>query len=236
MVGLPTMPAMVSGLQPGAGRIGRCASLFRPSPMTDLVPPSTVPGAAAAPAPWRLSQLNAYAPEVFCQALADVWEHAPWVAQAVLPQRPFDSVAALHQAMVLHVAGLDEDRRVAFFAGHPELAGRAARAGAMTEASIDEQGSLGLGRLGCDDAAAWDALNAAYRARFGFPFILCIRRHTRDSALAAFRERLMRPRADELAAALTEIAAITALRLQARVEDDDATPPVSPSPTLECHP
>ncbi|SIQ08629.1 2-oxo-4-hydroxy-4-carboxy-5-ureidoimidazoline decarboxylase [Pseudacidovorax sp. RU35E] len=204
--------------------------------MPDLATPSNAPAAAAAaPARWRLAQLNTCTPEDFCEALAEVWEHAPWVAQAVVAQRPFASVDDLHRAMVAHVAGLDEARRVAFFAGHPELAGRAARAGTMTEASIDEQGSLGLGRLDGEDAAAWDALNAAYRERFGFPFILCIRRHTRDSALAAFRARLTRPRADELAAALAEIGVITALRLRARVEDD-APPPASPSPTPECHP
>lgn len=204
--------------------------------MPEFATPSNAPDTATgAPARWRLAQLNTCTPEDFCEALAEVWEHAPWVAQAVVAQRPFASVDDLHRAMVAHVGGLDETRRVAFFAGHPELAGRAARAGAMTEASIDEQGSLGLGHLNGEDAAVWDALNAAYRERFGFPFILCIRRHTRDSALAAFRARLTRPRADELAAALAEIGAITALRLQARV-DDDRLPPPQPSLTLECHP
>jgi 2-oxo-4-hydroxy-4-carboxy-5-ureidoimidazoline decarboxylase len=161
----------------------------------------------------RLEQLNTCPPEAFCAALADLWEHAPWVAQGVVGQRPFATADALHTAMVDVVAALDEPTRVAFYAGHPELAGDDARRGLMTEASVAEQGTLALAQLGADEAARWNALNQAYRARFGFPFILCIRRHTRASALQAFEQRLQHDRSTELAAALGEIAAITRLRL-----------------------
>ncbi len=161
----------------------------------------------------RLEQLNTCPPEAFCAALADLWEHAPWVAQGVVGQRPFATVDALHSAMVSVVAALDEPARVAFYAGHPELAGDDARRGTMTDASVVEQGTLALAQLGADEAVRWNALNRAYRARFGFPFILCIRRHTRASALQAFEQRLQHERSTELAAALGEIAAITRLRL-----------------------
>ena len=161
----------------------------------------------------RLEQLNTCPPEAFCAALADLWEHAPWVAQGVVGQRPFATADALHTAMVDVVAALDEPTRVAFYAGHPELAGDDARRGLMTEASVAEQGTLALAQLGADEAARWNALNQAYRARFGFPFILCIRRHTRASALQAFEQRLQHDRSTELAVALGEIAAITRLRL-----------------------
>ena len=161
----------------------------------------------------RLEQLNTCPPEAFCAALAGLWEHAPWVAQGVVGQRPFATADALHTAMVDVVAALDEPTRVAFYAGHPELAGDDARRGLMTEASVAEQGTLALAQLGADEAARWNALNQAYRARFGFPFILCIRRHTRASALQAFEQRLQHDRSTELAAALGEIAAITRLRL-----------------------
>ena len=167
--------------------------------------------------PQTLAELNACSPAAFSAALADIWEHAPWVAAGVVQQRPFASMAALHQAMVDVVAALDETDRVAFYAGHPELAGADARRGTMTDDSIAEQGSLDLAGLDADAAQRWDALNAAYRTRFGFPFILCIRRHTRESALRAFEQRLQHDRATELAAALDEIAEITRLRLEQRL-------------------
>lgn len=166
-----------------------------------------------------LEQLNTCAPEVFCATLADIWEHAPWVAQGVVGQRPFATVEALHTAMVGVVAGRDEPARVAFYAGHPELAGEDARRGTMTDASIAEQGTLSLARLDAHEAERWSALNRAYRTRFGFPFILCIRRHTRESALQAFEQRLERDRATELTTTLAEIAAITRLRLDRLVSD-----------------
>lgn len=160
-----------------------------------------------------LEHLNTCTPEAFCAALADIWEHAPWVAQGVVDQRPFAKVDALHAAMVGVVAALDESARVAFYAGHPELAGEDARRGTMTDASIAEQGTLSLARLDAHEAEHWNALNRAYRTRFGFPFILCIRRHTRESALQAFEQRLQHDRSTELATTLGEIAAITRLRL-----------------------
>jgi 2-oxo-4-hydroxy-4-carboxy-5-ureidoimidazoline decarboxylase len=168
---------------------------------------------------FSLEHLNTCTPEVFCAALADIWEHAPWVAYGVVGQRPFATVEALHTAMVAVVGGQDEPARVAFYAGHPELAGEDARRGTMTDASIAEQGTLSLARLDTHEAERWSALNRAYRARFGFPFILCIRRHTRESALQAFEQRLAHDRATELTTTLGEIAAITRLRLERLVSD-----------------
>ena len=143
----------------------------------------------------------------------------PGVTQGVVDQRPFATIDSLHAAMVGMVAALDEPERVAFYAGHPELAGEDARRGTMTDASIAEQGTLALARLGAHEVARWNELNQAYRARFGFPFILCIRRHTRDSALRAFEQRLQQDRATELATTLDEISAITRLRLDGFITD-----------------
>ncbi len=174
--------------------------------------------------PQTLDELNTCSAETFGVALADIWEHAPWVAAGVVHQRPFASVAALHEAMVAVVAALDDAARMAFYAGHPELAGADARRGSMTAESVAEQGTLSLASLSDAEARRWDALNQAYRARFGFPFILCIRRHTRDSALRAFEQRLQHDRATELAAALDEIAAITRLRLESRIASVSPVP------------
>lgn len=167
--------------------------------------------------PPSLAELNDASPPRFVALLAGVFEHAPWVAEAVLPARPFASLDALHAAMMATLQALPEPALLALLRGHPELAGEAARTGRMTSDSTDEQGSLALQALAPAEAAQWDALNAAYRERFGFPFILCIRRHSRASALQAFEQRLHNPRATELHNALAEIAAISRLRLAQRV-------------------
>jgi 2-oxo-4-hydroxy-4-carboxy-5-ureidoimidazoline decarboxylase len=166
-----------------------------------------------------LEELNRMPREAFLAALGDVFEHAPWVTGSVVDQRPFASVDALHTAMLASVRALPEDQLVALLAGHPALAGAAARAGTMTADSTKEQGALALEKLPGEQMARWDALNAAYQDKFGFPFIICVRRHTLASVLRSFEKRLARDRAAELVAAVEEIARVSRLRLAARVEN-----------------
>jgi 2-oxo-4-hydroxy-4-carboxy-5-ureidoimidazoline decarboxylase len=164
-----------------------------------------------------LETLNRCDDAGFARALNGVFEHAPWVVEAVASQRPFADAGSLHRALIGVLRGLDEPALVAFLCLHPELAGSAARAGTMTADSEREQSGLALASLPPEQAARWDSLNAAYRARFGFPFILCIRRHDMASALAAFESRLANDRQREMSCALDEITTISGLRLAERL-------------------
>jgi len=164
-----------------------------------------------------LDQLNACDRATFVAAVGDVFEHAPWVAEQAYAARPFASIAALHDAMMAAVRTAPSDRQLAFLRGHPELAGKVARAGAMTADSRSEQGGLGLDRLSDKDFARFERANAAYAKKFGFPFIVCVRLHkSAQSILAAFEQRVGNDPAAEFAAALTEIGHITRLRLSNR--------------------
>ncbi len=164
-----------------------------------------------------LEDLNNGTAEAFVAALAEVFENAPWIAAQVALLRPFDSVTALHAAKLRVIEDASAEDRLAFLRGHPELGGKVARAGTMTDHSIAEQGSLGLNRLSDAEFDRFEALNAAYRSRFGFPFIICVRRHTRDSILANFARRLEHDLIAEQAAAIGEIVFISRLRLVAKV-------------------
>lgn len=164
-----------------------------------------------------LDSLNAASEQDFVAALGDIFEHAPWVAQAAARQRPFASLQALHDAMLAAVRATGDEQRLAFLRGHPDLAGKAARAGAMTAASTAEQLSFGLDRMSEREFAEFNRLNDAYKKKFGIPFIVCVRRHTQDSILRQFERRLQHDVPTEHAAAVTEIGRITALRLDATV-------------------
>jgi len=164
-----------------------------------------------------LDSLNGMDAPAFVAALGDIFEHAPWVAEAVSGQRPFATVGALHAAMVAAVAAAGAERQLAFIQGHPELGSKVGRVD-LTAASRDEQGGLGLDRLSDAEFERFFRLNTAYRARFGFPFIICVRRHTRDSILAQFERRLGHGVDDERATALAEIGYITRLRLVGKVD------------------
>jgi len=168
-----------------------------------------------------LDDLNAMDGPGFMRALGDIFEHAPWVAEAVAAARPFRSLAALHDAMTRAVRATDAQTRRALIAGHPDLAGKAARAGTLTAASEAEQSSAGLDRLSEEEFAQFHRLNDAYRSKFGLPFIICVRRHTKDSILRQFERRLQNGVAAETKAALTEVFRIGALRLDQRVEAHD---------------
>lgn len=164
-----------------------------------------------------LDDLNCAAPADFAAAVGDAFELAPWVAEAAASRRPFATVVALHGAMMGAVRAASRERQLAFVCGHPDLAGKAARAGDVTEDSRREQASVGLDTLSEAEFERFHRLNDAYKAKFGFPFIVCVRRHTRDSILAQFERRLRHDPATEFAAALQEISFITRLRLAAKV-------------------
>lgn len=170
---------------------------------------------------YSLSALNTAPAGDFVAALADIYEHSPWVAETVARHRPFATLAALHGAMAAAVRAAPADRQLALLRAHPDLAGKAARAGTLTAASTNEQMSAGLDRLNETDYARFHTLNDAYKAKFSFPFIVCVRRHTKDSILRFFERRLENSAEQELTTALSEIFLIAALRLDAKVTADD---------------
>jgi len=167
--------------------------------------------------PLSLSGLNELPASSFVAALGEVFEHAAWVAEAAAVGRPFPTVTALHDAMMQAVRQAPAGRQASFIGGHPELGSRVKRAD-LTRDSQSEQGGLGLDRLSAEEFDRFTRLNAAYREKFGFPFIVCVRRHTRDSILRQFARRLEHDAEAEREAALHEIGLITRLRLVALVD------------------
>ena len=164
-----------------------------------------------------LTGLNELTASSFVAALGEVFEHAAWVPEAAAVGRPYPTVTALHDAMMRAVRQAPADRQASFIGGHPELGSRFKRAD-LTRDSQSEQGGLGLDRLSAEEFDRFTRLNAAYRKKFGFPFIVCVRRHTRDSILRQFAPRLEHDAEAEREAALHEIGLITRLRLVALVD------------------
>ena len=162
-----------------------------------------------------LAALNRLGQTEFTDALGVIFEHSPWVAEAAWPAAPFATIDDLHDAMVTVVRGAPAERQLGLLRAHPDLAGKAARAAAMTASSIAEQAGAGLLSLSDAESEKFHRLNTAYRDRFGFPFIIAVRHHTKASLLAAFESRLEHSRQAEIDAALAEIFTITRLRLDA---------------------
>lgn len=160
-----------------------------------------------------LAALNALDAEAFTALLGSVFEHSPWIARAAYGARPFGSIAELHAAMLRVVADASEDRQIRLLRAHPALA--RSEVGTLTTASAAEQAGIGLDRLAADQAVVLDALNHAYRARFGFPFIIAVRgQRDRAAIVAAVQSRVRNLPEQERATALAEVAKIARFRLQ----------------------
>jgi 2-oxo-4-hydroxy-4-carboxy-5-ureidoimidazoline decarboxylase len=164
-----------------------------------------------------LKNLNAATAAEFVDAIGFAFEHSPWVAEGAAARRPFPDFEALHAALVAVVAEAPLAKQIALISAHPDLAGRVAREGRLTASSQSEQAAAGLETLTADEIARFEADNAAYRARFGFPFMICAREHDRASILAALEHRVHNERSIEIATALGEIAKIARLRLEGAI-------------------
>lgn len=160
-----------------------------------------------------LTTLNTLPASDFTAALSGIFEHSPWIPAQVAAARPFASVEALHAALCQVLAAAGEEKQLDLIRAHPELAGRAAIRGELTEASTREQRGAGLDQCSPEEYAELQRLNAAYQARFGFPFILAVRGHTRQSILEQMAARLHHDRAREIATAIGQIERIAAFRL-----------------------
>ena len=167
----------------------------------------------------KLAALNQASPEAFVEALGAVFEQSPWIAEAACAGRPFTGRDALHAAMLAAIDGAGEAAQLLLIRAHPDLAGKAARAGALTDESSREQSGAGLDRLSDGQYERFHRLNQAYRDRFDFPFIIAVKGHTKQTILDAFEARLGNDPAAERAEALRNIGLIGQFRLFELIQD-----------------
>jgi OHCU decarboxylase len=163
---------------------------------------------------WRPSRLSR---TLFVERFGGVYEHSPWIAEAAYDAgltAEADSVEGLARALSAAAAKMTDERKRALIQAHPDLAGKLALAKALTTESTQEQADAGLDRLGPEELAKFTQYNDAYRARFGFPFVMAVKGATKADILAAFKRRLMNDADTEARIALAEIDRIAALRLK----------------------
>ena len=161
-----------------------------------------------------MESINQLGQAEFVQRFGPLFEHSPWVAEAAWSDRPFADPDELFEALRAAMYAAPRDRQLALIRAHPDLAGKAAIEGTLTRSSKSEQASAGLDRLTPDEFEAFTRTNTAYRERFGFPFVVCVREHTKESILRVAAERLEHTRDEEVRVALEEIAKIARLRMK----------------------
>ncbi len=165
-----------------------------------------------------LQDLNSCPAGDFVDALRGIYELSPWIPERAAARRPFASAAALKFALQAVVSSASVDEQLGLIRAHPELAGKAAIAGQLTEESTHEQAKSGLNLCSAAEYATLHQLNADYKRKFGFPFILAVKGPdghglTRQGIIETFARRLKNQRADEMAECLRQIHRIAELRL-----------------------
>lgn len=179
-------------------------------------PPGLIaPIAAAKSMQYTLSQLNRMSQSEFTETLGAIFEDSPWVAQEAWLKRPFADLDSLHQGMVGVVQGARADEQLTLIRLHPDLGNKAK----MSESSVKEQTGAGLSELTPQEYERFQSLNNAYKNRFGFPFIVAVKNHTKDSILEAFEHRLNNLVDREKTQAIAEIAKIARFRLEEIIRD-----------------
>ena len=166
-----------------------------------------------------IDDLNRMTAAEFTASFGDVAEHSPWVAERAAGARPFADRDAVALAFAAALRGATRDERLAVLRAHPDLAGRAAVSGDLSEDSRREQAGAGLDRLTPQEFERFTALNAAYRERFDIPFIFAVKGATKEMILAAFEERLANGREVELDNAIDNVCRIMRFRIEDRVAE-----------------
>ena len=180
--------------------------------------------------------------DAFVARYGGVYEHSPWIAERTFdrgaaPRRDRHAdtgayVAALARALSATLADASDEEKLGLIRAHPDLVGRAALAGSLTADSNAEQSSAGLDRCSPEELERFRSLNDAYRAKFGFPFVMAVRGVERAAVLALFENRLGHSPAHEFGRALDEIDRIARLRLAA-IEATESVTAGEPPPSRE---
>jgi 2-oxo-4-hydroxy-4-carboxy-5-ureidoimidazoline decarboxylase len=187
---LACIPAICTGLKPGVNE--------------NIVPKTAM----------TISELNQVSQKEFVRVVGPVFEHSPWIAETTFAEKPFADLENLHRALCETVKNSGEEKQLALIRAHPDLVGKIALAGQLTKESTNEQASAGLNKLSPAEINLFQKQNAAYKNKFGFPFVICARLNKKAAILAGFETRLKNSREQEIKTALEEIFKIAELRLR----------------------
>ena len=164
--------------------------------------------------PLTLESLNALHRDAFTAAIGHVFEHSPWIASETWLRRPFRDLAHLQAELCATLRAASREQKLALIQAHPDLAGRLTQQRKLTAESSREQASAGLNQLSEAELSRFQELNAAYRVRFGFPFVICARLTAKDAIVAALQTRSTNAPEAEFQTALREVEKIAELRLR----------------------
>lgn len=167
----------------------------------------------------NISKLNTTTQEEFTQILAEIYEHSSWIPNKAWYSRPFANIDNLHQTMFKIVEDSSNEEKLTLLRAHPQLAGKEAKDGNLTDASTEEQSAANLTALSTDEMDEITLLNSQYVDSHQFPFIIAVKGHNKASIFEAFTMRINNPTDKELPTAIWQVGLIASFRLAALLQD-----------------
>jgi 2-oxo-4-hydroxy-4-carboxy-5-ureidoimidazoline decarboxylase len=168
-----------------------------------------------------LAHLNQCEAVEFVNTLAGIFEHSPWVAEQSVSSRPFDSIDQLHQTMFDAVLNSSNDQQLQLIRNHPELAGKEAESGTLTDESTQEQRGAGLDQCSAEELAQLRELNATYRQRVGFPIVIAVKGLNRYDILGLMQQRIDNNIEQEQQTCIEQIGRIARFRLDDLIDESE---------------
>ena len=168
---------------------------------------------------YTIKQINKLSIEEFTIALGSIFEHSPWVAKTAYRQQPFSSISDLQAKMFNTVLDADEAARLLLIRNHPQLAGKEADEGTLTEDSQKEQSRAGLNQCSAEELDTLRKLNAQYLEKFSFPFVIAVSGLNKFQIIDAMHNRLQNTQDDEFKTSINEIGKIASIRLNALIDE-----------------
>lgn len=171
------------------------------------------------PETFTLNQINRLDAAGFVETLGAIYEHSPWVAERVYSQRAFASIGALADSMAAAVKNSTHQQRLTLIRNHPQLAGKEAAEGTLTDDSTREQKGAGLDQCSAEELATLQNLNRQYLEKFEFPFVIAVKGLDRYQIIAAMQARLNNDIGTEFDTSINEICKIGGIRLRALIRE-----------------
>lgn len=165
-----------------------------------------------------LAELNALDQAQFIKELGSIYEHSPWVAKQVYELKPFKSLQQLNEVMFNCVTTSNKETQTQLILNHPELAGKEAQTGDLTQDSAKEQAGAGLDQCSPQELAQLQSLNAVYQETFGFPFIIAVSGLNRYDIMEQIKIRTNNSVEKEFETCIQEIGKIAWIRLQKLIQ------------------
>ncbi len=166
-----------------------------------------------------LSRINEFSEKHFIDILGGIYEHSAWVAELVYQQRPFASLQSLRDAMAGIIKNSSHEQRLTLICNHPQLAGKEATEGTLTDDSKKEQSGAGLNQCSTEELKLIQTLNHDYLQKFEFPFVIAVSGLSKHQIITAMQTRLLNNQETEFTTSIEQICKIAEIRLQALVDE-----------------